>query len=331
MKLAVTASASASAVMLALGGVAWAASPVFEQRFTTSQPGAATGMTSHIVFPDYKGKPKSIARLTVELPEGTHFDEAAVPECTASDAELLSLGLSACPRDSEIGGGTSKVVTGFGPPTDPIPGDVHVFHGPGQLMNLGTPPGSDRVVVIGRGRIAGRRIVYTLISPSSPPYPGGPPDWRTSAKEVTLSLDRRSAGGHDFLTTPTSCPATGSWTFGLTLLYEDGTSDSATSPTPCRATRAGSGPRPAMRLSVRPRRLRAGVRRRVQMRVGSRAAACRGEAVVRLGRLRARTDRSGRATLVVRLRRPGRHRLRATRHGCRSATATLRVLRGASA
>src|SRR5947208_16353928 len=129
MKLAVTASASASAVMLALGGVAWAASPVFEQRFTTSQPGAATGLTSHIVFPDYKGKPKSIARLTVELPAGTHFDERAVPECTASDAELLSLGLSACPRDSEIGGGTSKVVTGFGPPTDPIPGDVHVFHG----------------------------------------------------------------------------------------------------------------------------------------------------------------------------------------------------------
>jgi hypothetical protein len=328
MKLAIA--SSACAVMLALEGVASAASPVFEQRFTTSRPGAATGMTSHIVFPDYNGKPKSIARLTIELPEGTRFDERAVPECAASDAELLSVGLSACPRDSEIGRGTSNVVTGFGPPTDPIPGDIHVFHGPGQVMNLGTPPGSDRVVVIGRGRIAGRRIVYTLISQSSPPYPGGPPDWRTSAKEVTLRLDSRSAGGHDFLVTPTSCPATRYWTFGLTLLYEDGSGDSATSPTPCRPTRAESEPRPALRLSVRPRHLRAGVRRRLQIRVGSRAAACRGEAVVRLGRLRARTDRSGRATLLVRLRRPGRHRLRATRHGCRSATATLRVLGGDS-
>src|SRR2546429_7862189 len=106
MKLTVT--VTVCAVMLALGGVAWAASPVFDQRFTTSQPGAATGLTSHIVFPDYNGKPKSIARLTVELPEGTHFDERAVPECTASDAELLSLGLSACPRDSETGGGPSQ-------------------------------------------------------------------------------------------------------------------------------------------------------------------------------------------------------------------------------
>src|SRR2546423_3055541 len=121
MKLAVSASASACAVMLALEGVAWAASPVFEQRFTTSQPGAATGMTSHIVFPDYNGKPKSIARLTVELPEGTHFDEPAVPECTASDAELLSLGLSACPRDSEIGGRPPQGGAGGGPPTGPLP------------------------------------------------------------------------------------------------------------------------------------------------------------------------------------------------------------------
>src|SRR2546430_12903890 len=90
MKLAVTASASACAVMLALGGVAWAASPVFEQRFTTSQPGAATGLTSHIVFPDYNGKPKSTARLTVELPEGTHFDEPARSEEHTSELQSQS-------------------------------------------------------------------------------------------------------------------------------------------------------------------------------------------------------------------------------------------------
>src|SRR5437763_15206332 len=105
MKLAVSASASACAVMLALEGVAWAASPVFEQRFTTSQPGAATGLTSHIVFPDYNGKTKSITRLTVEVTEGTKFDEPAVQECTASTAEIITDGLYASRSYRVVGRG----------------------------------------------------------------------------------------------------------------------------------------------------------------------------------------------------------------------------------
>ena len=85
-----------------------------------------------------------------------------------------------------------------------------------------------------------------------------------------------------------------------------------------------------IRLRVAPRRVAAGTRRRFVFRatvlVRGRRRAVRG-ATIRFAGRRARTDRRGRASIVRRLHRPGRHRARATRSGLRRGTASVRVLR----
>jgi hypothetical protein len=312
--------AATLAAFASIGAIARADTFVYEHRFTTDVPGNGTGMAAHIVYPDYAGKPKSADRVVVELPAGSRFDESAVPVCRATDADLYSRGLSACPAQSRVGGGDGSVVTGFGPPFDPLRGDLHVFHGPGELMNVGTLPGSDRVAVIDRGRIDGRRVVQ-----DPAPAPGGPPDGRTSGKEVRLRIDARSAAGRSFLTTPADCPSAGSWTFRITAHYEDGTSDSATSTSPCRIPSAAERRPASMGLRVRPGLVRAGDRVRVRFQVTSPSAACRGGALVRFAGRRVRTDGRGRATMARRLLRPGRYVARAVKPGCRPAAALVYV------
>jgi hypothetical protein len=85
-----------------------------------------------------------------------------------------------------------------------------------------------------------------------------------------------------------------------------------------------------LRLSVRPRRLRAGRRVRMRIRVttvrGARRVPVR-RALVRFRGRRVRTNRRGRARLVVRPRRVGRSRVRASRRGYKGAAVRVRVTR----
>ncbi len=85
-----------------------------------------------------------------------------------------------------------------------------------------------------------------------------------------------------------------------------------------------------IRLSVRPRRLRARrtTRLRVQAVVGPAAQPLAG-ALVTLGKRRARTDSDGRATLQVRPRRTGRLSVRAAKDELAPGRAVVRVLRPA--
>jgi hypothetical protein len=88
----------------------------------------------------------------------------------------------------------------------------------------------------------------------------------------------------------------------------------------------GSGA-PAMRVRVKPRRVRAGraVRFRVRVLRRSNGVPVR-RALVTLAGHRARTNRRGRATLRMRLRSPGRYTVRATRSGMRTARASVRAI-----
>lgn len=92
---------------------------------------------------------------------------------------------------------------------------------------------------------------------------------------------------------------------------------------------AHGGTLPRLRMSVRPRRVRAGRRVRFSIRVttsaGGRSRPVRG-ALVRFAGSAARTRSSGRAVLVGRLRHTGRHRVRAGKAGFRPGRATVRVV-----
>jgi S-formylglutathione hydrolase FrmB len=94
------------------------------------------------------------------------------------------------------------------------------------------------------------------------------------------------------------------------------------------ATLPFSGPLPTgcirLRVSVRPRRVRAGRRTTFHFRVTARSRPVRG-ALVRFAGKRARTGPRGRVRITVRLGSRGRRNVRATRRGMRPGRTTIRV------
>jgi hypothetical protein len=204
----------------------------FQLQLTTDQPAAPTGFRFQITYPDTPdGKPKPQSLVALTLPVRTTFDESAVPVCNASDGDLMAQGTSACPPETKLGGGTGSVVTGFGPPFDPLSGDATAFHGPGQILQVATPSGSDRVLDVTRYEIRGN-------SRGASPHavPGGPPDGQTVGKSAKgMILKRTSASGRSFIQTPSDCPANGAWTSTLTVGHPDGSTDEAMATTPCKS------------------------------------------------------------------------------------------------
>ena len=86
-----------------------------------------------------------------------------------------------------------------------------------------------------------------------------------------------------------------------------------------------AGP-PTIRLTRSPSAVRAGKRLRVRVRVANIEGCVRG-VTIRFAGKRAKTNRSGRASLVVTPRKAGRPKLTASKKGCRAASARVRVLK----
>src|SRR3954451_18099630 len=100
----------------------------YKQVFTTPVPRKSTGTDTQLLYKnpkDPKAKPTPVRREEFTFPAGTTYDESVVPDCTASDLEImLSLG-SACPAVSHIGGSDGDTsMAGFGPGEDAIDVDV---------------------------------------------------------------------------------------------------------------------------------------------------------------------------------------------------------------
>jgi hypothetical protein len=306
---------------------------------TAAHPGASTGFAEHILYQDEhdpNAKPKTFHKIVVELPEGMRFDTGVVPNCNASDDELMLVGAAACPAGSNVGGGGVTVVTGFGPPIDPSATDVTTFQGPpDQLIDLITFPGTGRPLAVDRIQINGRTL-----TDEPAPVPGGPPDWRTAVRKVDLSLQPRSAGNgasrRAYITTPAGCPASGAWVFGIAVYYDDGITDTAVATAPCSRTAATAPapvpPRPPsgrrrspIRLAVSPQSTAAGTRVPFRFHLTSRAPACRRGVVIRFAGRRAHTNRRGYVTVLRQIRRPGLYRALATKRGCGSADVHVRI------
>jgi hypothetical protein len=86
--------------------------------------------------------------------------------------------------------------------------------------------------------------------------------------------------------------------------------------------------RPAIRLSIRPRRVEAGTATRVRLRTTVVQAGRRlplAGATVRVARRKATTNERGRASLRIRLARPGAYRVRAMKPGYRADRSRLRA------
>lgn len=300
--------------------------------FKATAPGRQTGLDMDLRYlhpEDRDGKPPTISKLAIHLPEGTRIDPAAVPACEASNEEIQARGRDACPADTFVGDGFLDVY--LGGPGDPQRTDVVLFNGPGQLIEVVFFEGTNQTAAIERLRVEGSTISG---EPVQVP-PGAPPEQRFSASRIVWDIPARG----DYLVTPPSCD--GTWTTRGEFQFADGSSARASYTQECARGRGegppatvppshgdpGRAPAGSFRVRVRPRVVVRGRRTPLRVRVLSDEPACR-RGIVRVGRRSARTRAAGRTSLValVRWRRPLARVRVATR--CGSERALLRVRSG---
>src|SRR4051812_2321054 len=305
-----------------------------DQRFTTQTPGAATGILTTENFPDGPdGKVKSHRATRIEYPPGTIFSPQAAGNCQASAQELKAQGLSACPADAKVGGGTAEVeATGAAPKAGPLKSDVTVFN----TSHPKDDPSLEGVMIVFH---AGNQVTTVVLSkiegniqteqtePICVP-PSQPPECQFgefSPKHVQIDVPPKSwiVGGvtYNGATTPSTCPASGHWTIRHTHTYSDGTTDTFVNDLPCTA----AAPRP-LKATVVPKRVRSGepVRFRVTVTSGGRAVP---GARVRFGRELIRTAADGTAGGIFRTHRLGLHTIRVAAAGYTRTAAKYRVTR----
>jgi hypothetical protein len=216
----------------------------FSGTFTAELPDSSTGYRLEIDYrnpEDPEAKPHSVQTILQRLHPGTGIDTSVPERCTASDAQLIAQGESACPADTRVGGGELDVDTGMAVGTTPrvIENRVVFFNADEELIlftestNTSGPP----------IRAAGRTEVGdgTLTS-QAPPLPGfPPPDPFTAIDRVSVALDAVSTDRGSFITTPSSCPAGGEWTNSATFTYRDGESQTVESASPCAGASDAEG------------------------------------------------------------------------------------------
>jgi hypothetical protein len=205
---AITAASSASAGVRA----------DYKQAFTTSKPGTSTGTDTRILYKnpnDPKAKPSPIRQEVFTFPAGTTYDESVVPDCTASDAEIMARGKDACPPASWLGGSKGDTgMTGFPGPDTAI--DVDGWDQGGTLVLFGR----DHQFGIGAVTRAVRK--GQTVTVEVPKTPGGPPDGETALRKIHHVFPARSAGKRAYMRTPRKCPKSHVWTFRAKFTFADG-------------------------------------------------------------------------------------------------------------
>jgi hypothetical protein len=213
-------------------GIAPAASSAklvdFSLRLTSSLPNSPTGLALHASARG-EGKPPPLRSAVYRAPLGTRFDTGTLTECRASDLKFKVLGTAACPPDSKLTVGSFSAISGFGPPLDPFVGDVHVFNGPDQFIEVITFEDSFISPAIDRLTISG-----STLTAHPPRAPGGPPDGEMAVKSIDYRIPRRTRATRSLITTPRRCPASGYWTSSGTFGFADGSTETAFSRMPCR-------------------------------------------------------------------------------------------------
>jgi hypothetical protein len=311
-------------------GVALAAAPGAAQAnhvriqygdtFTTRTPGAATGRTFSVDFfnaQDPNAKPAPLAHARYEMPPGSRFNTGALPRCTATDAQLMAQGASACEDGSRIGIGTVLIDSGFPEPNRTLTEDFTVFNAKDSVIALSQDRANGARVVL-RGQVSERAIDLDV-----PPLPGTPPEGGANRSERFTYAAATGPGGA-FLTTPPDCPADGAWVLRTIWTFRDGEQVTRESRTPCDARGGGAA---AQRLTFfRRQRARAG--RGGTLRVRAAAAS---RATVRISRggqvLRRQsvTLRAGLNRIALPALGRGRYRLTVEAGGTtRAATLTVR-------
>jgi hypothetical protein len=223
---AVVAAAAAVAAPTALAG----ARADYKQSFTTPVPGASTGIDTQILYKnpsDPDAKPIPVRREVFTFPAGATYDESVVPDCNATDAEIMLLARSACPAESWIGGSVGDtMMTGF-PGAGEAPLDVDAWDDAGDTVIFGRDHAS------GIGFVTRAHREGQVVTVDVPRSPGGPPDGESALRRVHHVFGARSLGTRAYTRTPPTCPKSGVWTFRAQFTFADGVVEDDSYDMPC--------------------------------------------------------------------------------------------------
>jgi hypothetical protein len=212
-----------------------AAAPVrvsYHDSFATRTPGAATARSFGDAFTnaaDPQAKPEPITHFHSQLPAGSRIDTGAVPQCGASDAELMLSGPGGCPAGSKLGTEVLVIDTG-GPGSSRFATEDVTF-----LNNR------DQIILVNQDRQSGARVITRGVIGRDtedfdiPPLPGTPPEGgAVKSEEGGLN----AAGPYTIA--PPTCPASGTWVFKGTWTFQDGSKQSVQSASPCASHTAAA-------------------------------------------------------------------------------------------
>lgn len=202
-------------------------------RFLESEPGRPSGYQVRIDYTSPDGstaKPPSVRRVVEIFPPGTRIDTGAPALCTASDAELVLLGRSACPPASIVGTGFIRLDTGAPEPGRYLREDVTFLNNTDELIFLTQDRATGARVVV-RAEVRGDRVVS-----EAPFLPGAGTDG-TAIDVVRGNFPThvwtRDSHRRAYVTTRDECPARGYWITALRFAYHDGTTQTETTRNPC--------------------------------------------------------------------------------------------------
>ncbi|HYH59663.1 MAG TPA: hypothetical protein VD790_10655 [Thermoleophilaceae bacterium] len=205
----------------------------YADRFSTSVPGAPTGRAYDIDWfntDDPEAKPRAFSHLHVELAEGARFDTSAIPQCAASDPELMALGAEACPPGSRVATDETVIDTGVPGPNRYATVDIVFFNNQDELVLIAT------IRELGARVILRAQVGENTIDLDVPMLPGTPPDGGAATSQVGVWEARtgmQDGRQTSFLTTPPTCPKSGHWVNRATYTYRDGVTQTAESRSPC--------------------------------------------------------------------------------------------------
>jgi hypothetical protein len=226
--LAIVPAAFIAAVLSPSEAQAAAARVEYRDAFTTRAPGSPSGRVFYDEYfdaADASAKPPAVQHVHVQFPKGTRIDTGAVPLCTASDAELMARGASACDPKSQIGTEVFSFDTGVDGPNRIVTNDITFLDNTDELIILTQERQTGTRVVV-RGQVTRDTVDFELT-----PLPGTPPDGGADKREdATYPVT-------GWLTTPPTCPKSGRWTFRVDYTFRNGEKVTKTSDSPCNQAR----------------------------------------------------------------------------------------------
>ncbi|MGZ6709616.1 MAG: alpha/beta hydrolase family protein [Solirubrobacteraceae bacterium] len=180
--------------------------------FTRSRPHTQTSFTFTSALPASPadlGSP-ALRKNAFRFPAGTTLDPQAVPACQATDADLASRGVAACPATTQVGTGSADVKLGTG---GTLTLRVTAFNASGGRLAIALNQPDGTVIRILRPKVAKRTVTTTL------PKVALGADAEASLTRFSLRL----GGGRPqrpVIRTPATCPAGGHWTIAYTSTYD---------------------------------------------------------------------------------------------------------------